>query len=109
MFLTLSGCVSLRLLVVSNDGDSEGPSIAYKIVQNRVLLLMESAYVSSSLIGVCAAWIVIDVLSGMTSQILPSIFMLTVSLVAFRMILHFFPEEFCPEEMIDAPKTLEVV
>lgn len=109
VFLTLSGCVSIRLLVVSNNGDSEGPSIAYKIVQNRVLLLMESAYVSSSLIGVCAAWIVIDVLSGMTSQILPSIFMLTVSLVAFRMILHFFPEEFSPEEMIDAPKTLEVV
>jgi hypothetical protein len=105
VLLTLTGCLSLRILVVTSDENGQVSSVA-----NHVLLLMETAYVSSSLIGVCTAWIVIDILSGMTSQILPSIFMLSVSLVAFRLILHIFPEEVThDEDKEEVIKTLEVV
>jgi hypothetical protein len=107
--ITLVGCVSLRgMLNASANGiGNESSTVSEQMQISRVAIRMEASYVSSSLIGICSAWIIIDVLTGMTDQILPSIFMLFVSLVAFRSILICFPEEKCiqPNEC----NTVEVV
>ena len=60
---------------------------------------MESHYVFCSLIGICVAWILMDLVLGMSDQIVPSFFMLLASLVAFRLILHCFPEDKCLQEI----------
>jgi hypothetical protein len=97
--LTFSGCLSLRFLI-----DGTDPHHA-----PRTLLRMEASYVSSSLIGICLAWILIDVLTGMTEQILPSLFMLGVSLLTFRGILYCFPEEQCLARHQDEATTISTV
>jgi len=84
--LTFFGCLSLRLLTVDEDN---------KLDAERIFLRMESHYVFSSLIGICLAWILIDLVMDMSEQIVPSICMLAVSLIAFCAILHCFPEDKC--------------
>jgi hypothetical protein len=88
--LTFTGCLALRFLTHDETN---------ALTAERIFLRMESYYVFCSLIGICAAWILMDVVLGMSEQIAPSIVMLTVSLVAFRIILYCFPEEKCLEEI----------
>ena len=64
----------------------------------RLHLRMEAAYVSSTLIGICSAWIAMDVMWDMQEQIVPSVGLLVLSLVLFRVILYCFPEECCLED-----------
>lgn len=80
---TFLGCLSLRLLTIE-DKKSE-----------KTFLHMESYYVFFSLIGICVAWILIDVVLDMREQIFPSLLMLAMSLVCFGVILHCFPEDQC--------------
>jgi F0F1-type ATP synthase assembly protein I len=95
VLLAAAGCFSLRFLVE----DEEESSCNLDCLQRqRVLLRMEAYYVSSTLVGICIAWICMDIFLDMTEQILPSLGMLAVSLVAFRAILRRFPEEKCLEE-----------
>ena len=93
--ITFGGCMSLRLLLVgsSSSGVSE---------QQRALLRMEAVYISCSLIGICFAWILIDILAGMPEQVLPSMFLLVFSLLAFHVILKCFPEDKCLANAVDA-------
>ena len=115
--LTFLGCLSLRyviqstssMMMMNNDINGMKRTILERIQYNRILLRMEAAYVSSSLVGICCAWIIIDILTGMTDQILPSIFMLILSLCAFRAILYFFPEENCIETEKNTATTVEFV
>ena len=88
--ITFSGCLTLRFLTSDE---------VNQLSAERIFLRMESHYVFCSLIGICAAWILMDVVLGMSEQIAPSIVMLTVSLAAFRVILYCFPEEKCLEEI----------
>lgn len=88
--ITFSGCLTLRFLTSDEIN---------QLTAERIFLRMESHYVFCSLIGICAAWILMDVVLGMSEQIAPSIVMLTVSLAAFRVILYCFPEEKCLEEI----------
>lgn len=90
VLITFSGCLTLRFLT----SDVSSPLTA-----ERIFLRMESHYVFCSLIGICSAWILMDVVLGMSEQIAPSVVMLSVSLAAFRMILYCFPEEKCLEEI----------
>jgi hypothetical protein len=96
--ITFTGCLTLRFLT----NDENNPRTA-----ERIFLRMESHYVFCSLIGICLAWILMDVVMGMSEQIAPSIVMLSISLAAFRVILYFFPEEKCLEEieMKDVPSS----
>lgn len=90
VLITFTGCLTLRFLTSDESN---------KVTAERIFLRMESHYVFCSLIGICAAWILMDVVLGMCEQIAPSIVMLTVSLAAFRVILYCFPEEKCLEEI----------
>ena len=90
VIITFSGCLTLRFLTSDE---------VNQVAAERIFLRMESHYVFCSLIGICAAWILMDVVLGMSEQIAPSIVMLTVSLAAFRVILYCFPEEKCLEEI----------
>lgn len=90
VFLTFWGCASLRILVTDEDD---------RIMVERIFLRMESHYVFCSLVGICVAWILIDLVMDMKEQILPSIVMLGVSLGAFGAILRCFPEEECLKEL----------
>lgn len=94
--ITFSGCLTLRFLTSDE---------VNQVTAERIFLRMESHYVFTSLIGICAAWILMDVVLGMSEQIAPSIVMLTVSLAAFRIILYCFPEDKCIQEieMKDVP------
>jgi hypothetical protein len=65
----------------------------------RVFLRMEAHYVFCALIGICAAWILMNVALGLEQQVLPSLGMLALSLIGFRAILHCFPEEDCLAEI----------
>ena len=83
--MTFCACLSLRLVVPPE--------------QSGVLLLrMEATYISCSLVGICVAWILIDLMSGMPEQVLPSMAMLVVSLGCFQLILRCFPEQSCITE-----------
>lgn len=95
--LTHAGCLSLRFLVASSSLGDVQRTASERILNNRLLLRMEAAYVFFSLLGICSAWVGIDVLTGMTNQIVPSIFMLAAALLAFRAILYCFPEDNCIE------------
>ena len=86
---TFLGCVTLRLL----KHDNNSPVIA-----ERAYLRMESFYVLSSLVGISFAWISLDLVLGLTHQIVPSLLMLILSLFMFRVILYCFPEDKCIEE-----------
>jgi hypothetical protein len=85
--LTATGCLSLRCVC-----DNQ-----------RTLLRMEAVYIGSSLAGICAAWILIDVANDMPEQVLPSVLLLAASLAAFGLILRCFPEDKC---LVDAPPTM---
>jgi membrane protein implicated in regulation of membrane protease activity len=94
--ITLTGCFSLRFMLASSTTmRNEIMSTLEQLQLNRVALRMEAAYVSSSLIGICSAWIIIDVLTNMIDQILPNVFMLLISLAAFRAIIFCIPEDQC--------------
>lgn len=81
--MTFAGCVSLRWIV---DDD------------RRAILRMEACYVATTLIGICGAWVFLDISAGLPEQIAPSILMLCVSLGAFGIILQCFPEDACLAE-----------
>ena len=101
VMITLVGCMSLRIMLASSTTFGHNIiSITEQLQLNRIALRMEAAYVSSSLIGICSAWVIIDILTNMTDQILPNIFMLFMSLAAFRTIIYCIPEDQCmhPEE-----------
>ncbi|KAL7558325.1 hypothetical protein ACA910_019355 [Epithemia clementina (nom. ined.)] len=87
--LTFFGCMALRCLKPENDS---------AIAAERAYLRMESFYVLCSLVGISFAWISLDVVLGLTQQIVPSVLMLLASLLLFRVILYCFPEEKCLEE-----------
>jgi hypothetical protein len=88
--ISFAGCLALRLLTVDEKD---------RMTAERIFLRMESHYVFCSLIGICVAWILMDLVLGMSDQIFPSFVMLAASLAAFRLILHCFPEEKCLEEI----------
>jgi hypothetical protein len=88
--ISFAGCLALRLLTVDEKD---------RMTAERIFLRMESHYVFCSLIGICVAWILMDLVLGMSDQIFPSFVMLALSLAAFRLILHCFPEEKCLEEI----------
>lgn len=81
--LTFVGCYSLRW-IVEND--------------LRAFLRMEAVYIAASLTGICSAWICMDLSAGLPEQVVPSLVMLVLSLVAFGVILWCFPEDKCLEE-----------
>jgi hypothetical protein len=117
VLITFSGCSTLRFLIVTEEqpqaftGPGTGtdqpqqqhnPSSGAAVVSwhaERVFLRMEAHYVFCSLIGICLAWILMDVAMHMVAQIVPSLIMLAVSLAVFWAILCCFPEEKCLQEM----------
>jgi hypothetical protein len=101
VLLTFVGCMSLRLLVVPR-------MVTSALSAQRTLLRMEAVYISSSLVGICMAWIFIDILAGMPEQIIPSMIMLLLSLVAFQIILRCFPEDQCIDSSLEAETTMKM-
>jgi hypothetical protein len=93
--MTFLGCLSLRWVV---EGKSTGGD--HQSRRRRAILRMEAVYVAMTLVGICAAWIFLDVTAGLPEQIFPSLLMLIVSLAAFTLILQCFPEEDCLEQEI---------
>lgn len=96
--ITFLGCSSLRLLTDESQA-SKDEDRKYWVA--RTFLRMESHYVFCSLIGVCLAWILMDILFGLTDQVVPSLMLLAASLLAFAAIVHWFPEEECVRELIE--------
>jgi hypothetical protein len=90
--ITFCGCLALRTLAL--DTTYSTPTVNTE----RIHLRMESYYVFSALIGICGAWVLMDLVLDMPQQIAPSLGMLAVALAAFRAILYCFPEEQCLEE-----------
>jgi putative flippase GtrA len=95
VLLVGAGCFSLRFLV--EDKEENSYNLDW-LQRQRVILRMEASYVSSTLVGIFIARICTDIFLDTTEQILPSLGMLVVSLVAFRAILCCFPEDKCIEE-----------
>jgi uncharacterized protein YacL len=91
VIITFVGCASLRCLVNQEEHNM--------LETERVFLRMEAHYVFCALIGICAAWILMNVALGLEQQVLPSLGMLALSLIGFRAILHCFPEEDCLAEI----------
>jgi hypothetical protein len=101
VIITFLGCVALRSLALDeNDGDDEDFTVSKEsaLEAERIHLRMESHYVFAALIGICGAWILMDLVLDMPQQILPSLGMLVVALAAFSGIIYCFPEEQCLEE-----------
>jgi hypothetical protein len=96
VILTFVGCVSLRLLTLDE---------ASRISAERIFLRMESHFIFCSLIGICMAWILIDLIMDMREQIVPSILMLAASLLAFCGIVACFPEDKCLADLQDLELT----
>lgn len=94
VIMAFIGCSLLNCLTPQDDKEATDA-----VQTERIFLRMESYYIFSSLCGICTAWILIDMVMDMTSQIVPSLCMLTVSLIAFRAILLCFPEHKCLEEI----------
>jgi len=88
--ITFLACFSLRIF-----SSSISSALGCSSNDPRTLLRMESSYISSSLVGICGAWIFIDWMTGLTDQVLPSIVMLNLSLFCFQVILRCFPEDQC--------------
>jgi len=106
--LTFLGCLSLRFLTVEDD-DEDGDG-GDKLVAERTFLRMESHYIFCSLIGICSAWILIDLVMGMEDQIFPSVLMLALSLAAFGGIVRCFPEDQCLADLrAEADATVALV
>jgi hypothetical protein len=98
VLMTFCGCLSLRWIVAGGgkSGDDDNDDHYYDNYRRRhAILRMEAVYVAMTLVGICAAWIFLDVTAGLPEQILPSLLMLTVSLAVFTLILQCFPEEDC--------------
>jgi hypothetical protein len=102
VILTFLGCIALRSLALNelqNDDDVDAKASMERALETeRIHLRMESHYVFAALIGICGAWILMDLVLDMPQQILPSIGMLVVALAAFSGIIYCFPEEQCLEE-----------
>jgi hypothetical protein len=102
--ITFLGCVTLRSLTIDeneNGGDGDENTTGSKesaLEKERIHLRMESHYVFAALIGICGAWILMDLVLDMPQQILPSLGMLVVALAAFSGIIYCFPEAQCLEE-----------
>jgi hypothetical protein len=90
VLLTSATCCSLSCLTLSTNKIDE-----HQHEQQRLQLRMEAAYVNCTLIGICLAWILLDLFLDMVEQIVPSVVLLCISLVAFRIILYCFPEDDC--------------
>jgi 1,4-dihydroxy-2-naphthoate octaprenyltransferase len=108
VLITFLGCVALRNLALDDDDydDADDTDSAAKINSKkqaaidieRIHLRMESHYVFAALIGICGAWILMDLVLDMPQQILPSLVMLAVALTAFTGIIYCFPEDQCLDE-----------
>jgi hypothetical protein len=113
VIITFFGCVALRSLALDesesseDDNDTEDATSATTVHQcskeaaleaERIHLRMESHYVFATLIGICGAWILMDLVLDMPQQILPSVGMLVVALAAFSGIIYCFPEDQCLDE-----------
>jgi hypothetical protein len=109
VILVFLGCVALRSLALDESYDitttSEEDAATVQqcnkeaaLDTERIHLRMESHYVFATLIGICGAWILMDLVLDMPQQILPSLGMLGMALAAFSAIVHCFPEEQCLEE-----------
>jgi hypothetical protein len=96
--ITFCGCLVLRYLAARDCGNDATLSLQDL---ERIHLRMESGYILSTLIGICMAWILMDLVLDAPEQIMPSLAMLGVTLVAFRGILYCFPEEECLSDMIE--------
>lgn len=100
--ITTAVCASLKFAALqANVFDDEAdekikPASHHK--KQILQLRMEASFVSCTLIGICFAWIMMDVFMDMTEQILPSLALLAVSLTLFRLILICLPEEQCLQE-----------
>jgi hypothetical protein len=98
VLMTFCGCLSLRWIVAGGgkSDDNDNDDHYYDNYRRRhAILRMEAVYVAMTLVGICAAWIFLDVTAGLPEQIVPSLLMLTVSLAVFTLILQCFPEEDC--------------
>jgi 3-deoxy-D-arabino-heptulosonate 7-phosphate (DAHP) synthase len=97
--LTALGCLSLsRLLLVDHHDDTaveQEEQDRNHHERERTIMRMETVYIGASLVGICAAWILIDVTHDMAEQVVPSLLLLVASLGAFMAILACFPEEEC--------------
>jgi hypothetical protein len=104
VIITFAGCLALRSLALDDSDDDEDATATATvnkeaaIEKERIHLRMESHYVFAALIGICGAWISMDLVLDMPQQILPSLGMLVVALAAFSVIIYCFPEEQCLEE-----------
>lgn len=94
--ITFLACFSLRIF-----SSPISSTLGFNSNEPRTLLRMESTYISSSLVGICGAWIFIDWMSGLNDQVLPSIVMLNLSLFCFQIILRCFPEDQCLDVLDD--------
>ena len=56
--VTATGCYSLRLLAVEDAEHDDGVSL---VQRQRVQMRMEAHYVSATLVGICIAWIFMDI------------------------------------------------
>jgi hypothetical protein len=105
-FMSASFSLLSRFTLTSNHVDQQQHE------QQRLQLRMEAAYVNCTLIGICLAWILLDLFLDTVEEILPSAFLLCISLVAFRIVLYCFPEDDClivrdNEEQVTSPVLVE--
>jgi hypothetical protein len=103
VIITFLGCMALRSLALDeheHEDDKFDVVISKKhaLETEQIHLRMESHYVFAALIGICGAWILMDLVLDMPEQILPSLGMLIVALTAFSAIIYSFPEAQCLEE-----------
>jgi hypothetical protein len=100
VLITFGGCYSLQFLPIEYLTDDDQQAVVTAAQMARVQLRMESSYVLATLFGICMAWILVDVVLGLPQQIAPSLFMLALAICAFRLILHWFPEDDCIQEYV---------
>jgi hypothetical protein len=106
VLITFGGCYALRFLAV-DVVCSESSSNAGAAQMARIHLRMESSYVLAALVGICLSWILVDCVLGLPEQVLPSLAMLGIALLAFRCILYCFPEDECVQEYCQQLSTLQ--
>jgi hypothetical protein len=99
VFYATVGYLSLRFLVEDEQESSCNSCCNLDCLQRqRVISRILIYYVGSTLVGICIAYICMDIFLHTKEQILPSLGMLVVSLGAFRTVVHCFSEEKCLEE-----------
>ena len=89
---TAVACYLLRVLVfhgIVQNYMHRNLSVHYK---SLLIVRMEAMYIGWTLTGICAGWIILDVVHQMTSQIYISILLFILSLSSFACILYYFPE-----------------